>query len=56
MDELDQTRACIVGAGIASLLAAVLLIRDGGLRGANIHILEELEVVGGALDGSGDPV
>jgi oleate hydratase len=34
----------------------VLLIRDGGLHGTNIRILEELGVAGGALDGSGDPV
>ncbi|MDE2092777.1 MAG: oleate hydratase [Burkholderiales bacterium] len=56
MKTLDDSKAYLVGAGIASLSAAVLLIRDGGLRGPNIHILEELEVAGGALDGSGDPV
>lgn len=47
--------AYIVGGGIASLSAAVLLIRDGGMDGRNIRILEELPVAGGALDGSGDP-
>jgi oleate hydratase len=56
MNTLDIAKAYIVGGGIASLSAAVLLIRDGGFRGANIRILEELEVAGGALDGSGDPV
>jgi len=45
----------LIGGGIASLSAAVLLIRDGGFKGSNIHILEELQVAGGALDGSGDP-
>jgi oleate hydratase len=44
----------IVGGGIASLSTAVLLIRDGGLEGRNIHIFEELQIAGGALDGSGD--
>ena len=39
-----------------SLTAAVLLIRDGRFSGANIRILEELELAGGALDGSGDAV
>ena len=56
MKHSAETRAYIVGGGIASLSAAVLLIRDGGLQGANIRILEELEVTGGALDASGDAV
>ncbi|VTU44603.1 oleate hydratase [Variovorax sp. RA8] len=56
MNTTDAAKAYIIGGGIASLSAAVLLIRDGGFCGANIRILEELEVAGGALDGSGDPV
>jgi oleate hydratase len=48
-------RAYIVGGGIASLAAAVFLVRDGGFAGSNIVILEELPIAGGALDGSGDP-
>ena len=56
MDATDMTKAYIIGAGIASLSTAVLLIRDGGFRGSNIRVLEELEVAGGALDGSGDPL
>ena len=55
MSNLDHAKAYLVGGGIASLSAAVLLIRDGGFRGENIRILEELQVAGGALDGSGDP-
>ena len=54
MKSIDHTQAYLVGGGIASLSAAVLLIRDGGLRGENIRILEELQVAGGALDGSGN--
>jgi oleate hydratase len=56
MNATDTAKAYLIGGGIASLSAAVLLIRDGGFRGANIRILEELEVAGGALDGSGDAV
>ena len=52
----EPAKAYIVGSGIASLSTAVLLIRDGGFRGPNIRIIEELSVAGGALDGSGDPV
>lgn len=56
MNTTAAPKAYIVGGGIAALSAAVLLIRDGGFWGTNIRILEELEVAGGALDGSGDPV
>ncbi|MEC3981671.1 oleate hydratase [Amycolatopsis sp. H20-H5] len=51
-----DAQAYLVGAGIASLSAAVLLIRDGGMAGKNIHVLEELPFTGGSMDGSGDPV
>jgi oleate hydratase len=44
----------IVGAGIAGLSAAVFAIRDGGVEGRNIHLFEELKVLGGALDGRSD--
>ncbi|MFF7643950.1 oleate hydratase [Streptomyces canus] len=50
-----DTRAYLAGGGIASLAAAVFLIRDAGLHAENIRILEELPLAGGALDGSGDP-
>lgn len=49
-----RPRAFLVGGGIASLSAAVLLIRDGGFQGTDIFILEEMQVAGGALDGSGN--
>ena len=45
--------AYLVGGGIASLAAAVFLIRDAGYDGPQIHILEESPLAGGALDGSG---
>lgn len=56
MNTLNMAKAYIVGGGIASLSAALLLIRDGGFSGSHIRIMEELELAGGALDGSGDPV
>jgi oleate hydratase len=49
------SKAYLVGGGIASLAAAVFLVRDGGFEGRSIRILEELPIAGGALDGSGDP-
>ena len=49
------TRAHLIGGGIASLAAAAILIRDGDLLGKNITIYEEMDRVGGALDGAGDP-
>lgn len=52
----NDGHAYLVGSGIASLSAAVLQIRDGGFTGSSIRILEELDVAGGALDASGDPV
>lgn len=45
----------LVGGGIASMAAATFLIRDAGMPGARIHILEELGIAGGCLDGSASP-
>ena len=45
----------LVGGGMASLAAAVFLVRDAGLRGEQISIYEQTEVFGGSLDGAGDP-
>ena len=53
-DDAAERKAYIVGSGIAALTAAAFLIRDGQLPGANITILEELKVPGGAFDGNGD--
>ena len=52
----QTSKAYLVGGGIGSLSAALLLIRDGGFAGGNIRIIEELSTAGGALDGSGNPV
>lgn len=48
----DRITCHLVGAGIGSLAAAVYLIRDGHVPGANIRILEEAQF-GGSLDAAG---
>jgi len=49
-----KSKAYLVGGGIGSLAAAAFMIRDGGIRGEDISILEALPVMGGSLDGAGD--
>ncbi|ATZ16439.1 oleate hydratase [Entomoplasma freundtii] len=48
---VDQKSAHLVGGGLASLSAAVFLIRDGQMDPKKIHIYEELKLPGGSLDG-----
>lgn len=48
---VDRKSAYLVGSGLASLAAACFLVRDGQMKGARIHILEELGLPGGACDG-----
>lgn len=45
----------LVGGGIANLAAAAFAIRDAGVPGPHIHILEEMGVTGGAMDGAKAP-
>ena len=52
---VDKKHAYIIGGGLAGLSAAVFLIRDAQMPGENIHILEELPVAGGSLDGEDRP-
>jgi oleate hydratase len=47
-------QAYFIGGGIGSLAGAAFLIRDGGLPGAQITVLEAGAVMGGSLDGAGD--
>lgn len=49
-----QPQHYLVGGGIASLAAAVFLVRDAGVRGADITIFEKEDRFGGSLDGAGD--
>lgn len=48
---VDNKSAYLIGSGLASLSAAAFLIRDGQMKGENIHIFEELSLAGGGLDG-----
>ncbi len=48
---VDQKSAYLIGSGLASLASAVFLIRDGQMKGDKIHILEELALPGGSMDG-----
>jgi len=50
-----ERRVYIVGGGIAGLAAAALLIRDTGIPGERIKVLEQSALLGGSLDGAGDP-
>jgi oleate hydratase len=47
-------KATFVGGGIGSLAGAAFLIRDAGMPGSQITILESGPVMGGSLDGAGD--
>ncbi|EES37224.1 hypothetical protein HMPREF0791_0160, partial [Staphylococcus epidermidis W23144] len=48
-ENVDKKSAYLIGSGLASLAAACFLIRDGQMKGKNIHILEELDISGGSL-------
>lgn len=52
--DVAERHAYLVGSGIASLIAAAYLVRDGRMPGENITILEQLAVPGGSFDGAGD--
>jgi oleate hydratase len=49
------TKAWLIGGGIGSMAAAAFMIRDGGMPGKNITILEADPILGGSLDGAGNP-
>lgn len=50
--DVEKKHAWIVGGGIAGLATAFFLIRDGQMSAKKIEIFEELDKVGGSLDGS----
>ena len=49
-----DARVYLIGSGIAGLASAHYLIKDAGVPGENIHILEKDNIAGGATDGAGD--
>lgn len=51
----QDTHLWIVGGGIAGMAAAAFAIRDAKVPAQNIHILEELDISGGAMDGGHSP-
>lgn len=48
---VDHKSAYIVGSGLAALSAACFLVRDGQMKGENVHVLEKDPIPGGACDG-----
>ncbi|OYP11264.1 oleate hydratase, partial [Lachnotalea glycerini] len=50
---IENKKAYLLGGGIGSLASAAFLIRDAHMSGKNIHIMEQLEVIGGSMDGAG---
>jgi oleate hydratase len=50
-----NAKAYLIGGGIGSLAAAAFMVRDGDMPGRNISILEAGPVLGGSLDGAGNP-
>ena len=56
MIDPTQRQVWLIGGGIASMAAAVFMIRDAGVPGPHIHILEETGLEGGSLDGGPSPV
>lgn len=51
---IEEKSAYIVGSGLGALAAACFLVRDAKMPGENIHILEALDIAGGACDGIND--
>ena len=52
----QNVNAYLVGGGIGTMAVAAFRIRDGGMRGENISILEATSVTGGSLVGAGEPM
>ncbi|MDD4532593.1 MAG: oleate hydratase [Bacilli bacterium] len=51
---VNKKSAYIIGTGLAGLSAAFFLLRDGQMKGENIHLLEKLDLAGGSCDGRKD--
>ena len=48
---VEKKSAYVIGTGLAGLSAAFYLVRDGGMKGEHIHLLEKLPLPGGSTDG-----
>lgn len=55
MNKSNEINLWITGGGIAGMAAAAFAIRDGSVPARNVHILEQLSVEGGSLDGAKAP-
>ena len=49
------SKAYLIGGGIGSMAVAAFMVRDGQVPAANIVIFEAGSLLGGSLDGAGDP-
>ncbi|MCH4191335.1 MAG: oleate hydratase [Butyrivibrio sp.] len=49
---IENSKAYVVGGGLAGLAAAAFLVDDAGMPGKNITILEKAKDVGGSMDGA----
>ncbi|MBN3888692.1 MAG: oleate hydratase, partial [Nostoc sp. JL31] len=52
---VKESNAYLLGGGIGSLAAAAFMIRDSRLPSGNIFILEAKPLLGGSMDGTGNP-
>jgi oleate hydratase len=50
---IENKKAYIIGGGIAGLAAAAFLATEAQMPAKNITVIEQLKVVGGAMDGAG---
>lgn len=50
-ENVDNKSAYIIGSGLGALAVACFLVRDGQMKGENVHILEKEPIPGGACDG-----
>ena len=53
--DAQQSHLWIIGGGIAGMAAAAFAIRDAKVPAKHIHILEELDISGGSMDGGHTP-
>lgn len=51
---INNRKVYIVGGGIAALASAVYFIQEGHITPQNISILEQLDCLGGSMDGAGN--